>query len=587
MGWRTLLLLALVVAALAGYLLFKGKPPPPPPTATERALKSHRFYDAKEIVIWPKPKDQAEAIKIARRTGAGWWVREPLQDKASFSKLQELEAVFNAAVLLEGYGPETLKAQPDLVAQCGLDKPACTIQFHFPNETITLEMGGDAPMGDGIYIRRGDTIYRCPNTSPRSALNMQPDDARERILVDPMVMASLRVSRVFHRQGDKVQELELTRRHGGEFWITKPRNMRADQGVVTNYLRILQGLTVRGFLSGGVNRAIGPDQEPVFRIALESERGSEEIKIFGAPGSEHYWGHHTRRNIAFEISLKDGLGALEAKADLLRARMLVPIRSEDMIRIVLEPGGDRPAADLRMGMGMGQILKMHAPILSSLNPTRLSELHQGLTTMQVLEFLDDADPQQYGLGEGAFRISIQENRTRQTITLRLGKTEGKFTYVMREDEAHVAKVDKKNADRVRQQWTELLDLKVTELTLRPRRLEVYLEDKGDKPGKPQFAYRQDQDSVWRGEADQKEDRQIAELVDDLQDLRAVRALEPPADLGPALVLKLCREATTSDVLLELRAWLRDDTVLVAAQRPKVVFEVNHSLLRNLLKLWSK
>jgi len=585
--WRTILLLLLVVGALGAYLVFKGKPPGPTPTATEPALRGHRFYDAHEIVIWPKPKHETEAIKIVRKQDdSGYWVREPLRDKASFALLQYLAPIFDKAVLLKGYDAEAVKNQPNLVVQCGLEKPARTIELHFrtdasdgKDDIVTLEMGGDAPMGDGIYVRRGDTIYRCPNKAPLSALNIQADDARERVLVDPWVMRTLRVCRVTGRSGDTVSELELTKKQMGEFWITKPGNMRADQAVVGNYLGAIQGLTVRRFLSGGVNTVIGPGQEPMFHIVLESDRGTEEIKIFGTAGAKEFWGYHTRRNIAFGIALKDGLTALEAKADLLRARVLLPIKREDMVRILLEPGGDEPKTDLRIGMG--QVLKMREPVISSLHPSRLSELLQGLATMQVLEFLDDVDPDDHGLGKGAFRVSVQENRTRQTITLRLGKDDGEFTYVMREDEAYITRVPKANADKVRQRWVDLLDLRVTSLKQVPYRLEV------SRDGKPRFVYRK-VDGEWRADGDQKEDRKIQELVDDhLVELQGRRALEQPGDLGPPLVLKLFREAKSSDVLLDLRVWLRDGVVLVGAQLPGVVYEMNNSLLTELVARWLK
>ncbi|MHC4853874.1 MAG: hypothetical protein ACYTF5_17855, partial [Planctomycetota bacterium] len=218
MGWRVLLLLLLLALGLAAYLVFKGKQQQDPlPTATERALAGYQFREAHEIVIWPKPKDQTEAIKIVRKQG-GYWVREPLRDKASFALIRNLEGIFDSAVLLEGHDAETLKSQPDLVAQCGLDRPARTIEFHFKtadgaDDTITLEMGGITPFGSGIFVRRGDTIYRCPNKAPRSALNIQPDDTRERTLVDPWVMSTLQASQVRHQLPDGTfAELELTKR---------------------------------------------------------------------------------------------------------------------------------------------------------------------------------------------------------------------------------------------------------------------------------------------------------------------------------------------------------------------------------------
>ena len=586
MGWRTVLLLLLVVLALAGYLVFKGKQPRGPvPTTTERALAGYPFREAHEIVIWPKPKDQAEAIKIVRKQD-GYFVREPLRDKASFALIRNLEGIFDSAVLLEGHDPETLEKQPDLEAQCGLDRPVRTIEFHFKtsdgaDDTITLEMGGITPFGSGIFVRRGDTIYRCPNKAPLTALDIQPDDTRERALVDPWVMRTLQVSQVRHQLPDGTfAELELTRRTMGEFWITKPGNMRADQRVVGSYLSALAGLQVRTFLSGGVNLEIGPDQEPVFHIVLRSDRGTEEIKIFKTLASpQTYWGHHSRRDIAFTIDLKDGIAALEAKANRLRARMLLPIKREDIVRIVLDPGGDKQKADLKLGMG--QTLRMHAPVISHLHPTRLSELLLGLTTMQVQEFLDGANPEDFGLGAGAFRVTVQENRTRKTITLRLGKDEGQFTYVTREDDAYVGKVLNANADRVRQRWVDLLGLQVTTLKLPVCRLEVH------RAGEPRLVYRKLADGGWRAEGAEQEDAEVAELVEDhLKMLRAKQALTPPEDLGPPVVLKLIRERDGADVLLEVRAWLRDGRVLVAGELRGVVYELNNRLLKVLLQRWS-
>jgi hypothetical protein len=587
MGWRMLLLLLLLVGGLAAYLVFKGKQQQDPlPTATERALAGYQFREAHEIVIWPKPKDQTEAIKIVRKQG-GYWVREPLRDKASFALIRNLEGIFDSAVLLEGHDAETLKKEPQRVEQCGLSKPARTIEFHFKtadgaDDTITLEMGGITPFGSGIFVRRGDTIYRCPNRAPLSALNIQPDDTRERTLVDPWVMSTLQASQVRHQLPDGTfAELELTKRAMSEFWITKPGNMRADQRVVGNYLGVLAGLHVRTFLSGGVNLEIGPDQEPVFHIILRSERGTEEIKIFKTLASpQKYWGHHSRRDIAFTIDLKDGIAALEAKANLLRARMLLPIKREDIVRIVLDPGGDEPKADLKFGMG--QTLRMHAPVISRLEPTRLSKLLRGLTTMQVQEFMDDANPEDFGLGAGAFRVTVQENRTRKTITLRLGKDEGEqLTYVTREDDAYVAKVLKTNADKVRQRWVDLLSLQVTSLKLPVFRLEVH------RDGKRRFVY-QRLDGEWRAEGAEQEDAEVAELVEDhLKMLRARKALTAPEDLGAPMVLKLIREPDGADVLLELRAWLRDGQVLVAGELRGVVYQLNNRLLKVLLQRWSE
>ncbi|MHC5072055.1 MAG: DUF4340 domain-containing protein [Planctomycetota bacterium] len=395
-------------------------------------------------------------------------------------------------------------------------------------------------------------------------------------------MSTLQASQVRHQLPDGTfAELELTKRAMGEFWITKPGNMRADQRVVGNYLAALAGLHVRTFLSGGVNLEIGPDQEPVFHIILRSERGTEEIKIFKTLASpQKYWGHHSRRDIAFTIDLKDGIAALEAKANLLRARMLLPIKREDIVHIMLDPGGDEPKADLRFGMG--QTLRMHAPVISRLEPTRLSELLQGLTTMQVQEFLDDANPEDFGLGAGAFRVTVQENRTRKTITLRLGKDEGEqLTYVKREDDAYVAKVLKTNADKVRQRWVDLLSLQVTSLKLPVFRLEVH------RDGKRRFVY-QMLDGEWRAEGAEQEDTEVAELVEDhLKMLRARKALTAPKDLGAPVVLKLIREADGADVLLELRAWLRDGQVLVAGDLRGVVFQLNNRLLKVLLQRWSE
>jgi len=604
-GWRTIVLLLLVLCGLGAYLFFKGDRQGTNPRTAERALKGYRFLEAHEIVIWPRPRQETEAIKIVRTRDSGYWVREPLRDKASLALLQNLQEVFDSAVLLEGYDAAVLKRQPDLVAQCGLEQPVRTIQLRFGagseggggGEVITLEMGNDAPMGDGVYVRRGETIYRCPNTAPRTALNIQADDARERVLVDRQVMSMLKVSRVTYRTGGTVSELELTRNHLGEFWITKPGNMRADQGVVTNYLSILQGLTASAFLSGGVDSVIGPSQEPTFHVVLESERGTEDIKIYtqATAGPPRYWGYHARRNMAFEITLKDGLRALQAKADLLRARLLLPIRREDMVRILLEPGGSQPKIDLRIGMG--QVFRMHAPRISNLDPSSLSELLHGLTTMQVMEFLDNADPEEHGLGAGAFRVSVQENRTRQTIALRLGKNDGEFTYVMREDESYIAKVPRASADKVRgrspdhQRWVDFLELRVTDLKLHSFRLEVT----GD--GKTGFVYRK-VGREWRADGSQEPDPEVGELVEDhLPNLQARRALTPPDDLGSPLFLRLLRPNTDSDVLLELRAWLHGGVVLVGTDlakggpggsaAPRAVYEVNNSLLKRLLERWSR
>ena len=150
---------------------------------------------------------------------------------------------------------------------------------------------------------------------------------------------------------------------------------------------------------------------------------------------------------------------------------------------------------------------------------------------------------------------------------------------MREDETYVARVPKADADKVRlrQGWVSLLSLQVTSLGQQPVfRLEVH------RGGERRFVYKKG-GIGWHAEGDQEEDTKVDELVQDhLKSLRARQALKTPEGLSEPTVLKLIRTADGADLLLQVRAWLRDDRVLVAGDLPGVVYEVNCLVLKKLL-----
>lgn len=274
---RTLLILALVVAALAAFIFWIERDLP----STER-----RAELAKRVV--PVEAEEVTALVIERRgervrlereekAGAGdegdaadaadlgpgrWRLAEPLAARADGEAVDRL--VRDLAALEREREVEGTER-----SEVGLEVPRARLTLETASATHTLEVGAEVPAGSSVVVAvdGGETLFVVPDRF-WAEVDKEAGAWRDRSL---FVSTRDEIQRVaVERPG--AQRLLLARR-GESFWIESPATDRADAEAVDGLLREITSARAARFVD---------EQEPdVAAMGLETPSAVVEVVVDG------------------------------------------------------------------------------------------------------------------------------------------------------------------------------------------------------------------------------------------------------------------------------------------------------------------
>jgi hypothetical protein len=302
---RGLVLLAIVAAAMAAYLLFDARHRP---GGGERAT-------ARERALAPFDRKKVRAITIRRQRGEGvsllpssapppapaWHLEAESEPPADDAAIDDLLAAVDLAE-----SDRTADITPEAA---GLAPAVAEIDIETPNGTLILQLGRADATGQGVYARAGlDGRIRVVGRRVLEVVDREPSAFRDRRLfpVDPAGVMSLAW------RGEGVSgELRLVDgrwQNGRKQWVADER--------VAESLRRLLALRVERFQPVPHDRPYAPRTLALTagpaRIALEIEkggtgamtRGSERVHV-PADAFESAW-----RSLAAAAARDDRLLAL-------------------------------------------------------------------------------------------------------------------------------------------------------------------------------------------------------------------------------------------------------------------------------------
>lgn len=191
-----------------------------------------------------------------------WALEEPVEGAADVDSVDALLSAvewLDARRELDGIDAED-------ITRFGLDEPRATLTFTVANESHTVKVGGDDPIGDGVYVQVDDAPHAyIVGDDFLEALTHDVEHFRSKELFPDFRTGDVR--HVALEVADASAELE---REGSRWWLRAPVAMMARGGTVDEMLRAVGDLRAERFLGedpADIEGALGLDA-PSRSIAL-------------------------------------------------------------------------------------------------------------------------------------------------------------------------------------------------------------------------------------------------------------------------------------------------------------------------------
>lgn len=256
MKLRTTLLLLLLTAGLAAYILLHDRRQPP------KDLAGFLLFDLEGDVL----RDEAVSLELTpdeiggidlisasanlafRRADDGTWdITRGVKDRASRETIRLLLDFVSKARILDTLDVEEVRSGKVKDSAIGLDDSgAVELTYRKPggDRLVSLRLGRTAPLGKAMYVQFNDVKTRqdiyIVSPDLRPVVTQPPDEFRDRVIAK-YPANRLRKFSLNRGEGEIEISRDSTNEADGALWnITRPLpNARADQEVVANFLRMM------------------------------------------------------------------------------------------------------------------------------------------------------------------------------------------------------------------------------------------------------------------------------------------------------------------------------------------------------------
>src|ERR1700730_10336301 len=246
MSWKTLPVLAVLAAALGGFLVFDTyylTPKREKTTSVKGRLWTIEPKDVESLTI--KRKDDTVKLK---RAGDGWEMLEPVKTRANSGAVNEMVTGLATARVDREIDPH-----PSKPAAFGLEPPEAMVTLEAKGQAapLTLAVGGKNPTGVWVYAREGS----------KPAV-VAIGDSMSRDVTRPVAEFRDRSLFPFDRRNVTAVDLDLDgskmtleAEDGGNWRIAKPGPYRGDADLITEMLDKLASVTVKEFVGSPASLA--------------------------------------------------------------------------------------------------------------------------------------------------------------------------------------------------------------------------------------------------------------------------------------------------------------------------------------------
>ncbi|MCI0548576.1 MAG: DUF4340 domain-containing protein, partial [Candidatus Rokubacteria bacterium] len=411
MSWKTGIVLAVVLAALGGFVYYDTywlTPARDKTTAAQGRLWTVEPKDIEALTI----KRKGETIRARRVEGGGWELSEPIKGPGDRGVLDEI--VTSLATLRMD---REIDGNPSKLAEFGLDPPEVEVVLQVKDraERLVLLVGDKNPTGAWVYgkeatkpavLALGEIVSR---DTTRPLL-----DFRDKTVI---VFDRKSVTGLTLESGS--ERIALETEDDGKWKIVRPGPYPADADLVRDFLDKLERARAKAFVAetGTALAQYGLDKPARARILIgkDNARSSKEV-LFGRVDAEKK-GVYVRRDGDSPIMLVgDELWAAYPKTvAALRDKVVLAYAYDKVAKLEVDHAKGRVVLE-RDGTGW----KVTAPEALKADTSAVNALLWSLRDLRALGFLaDDAAAIPRYLAKPAVTVRVWEEGATEPRTLLL------------------------------------------------------------------------------------------------------------------------------------------------------------------------
>lgn len=264
MKGRNLLILTVVVAALAAWVLLYERHEPSTDEARERADKVFPTLD-REVVAGIEIRRGEEHIVLAK-DGEHWRLTAPIEFPAADAAISSL-----LGTLADLKVERRLAAGDVDPTAYGLDHPQVALELTTTDGArFGLEVGDETALGSNRALRRAgdDGLVLAPGWFVKD-LEKDVDEWRSKDVLDVYADQVASIQVVAH--GDRIEAVRVDDR----WQLLAPVTDLADRDQMQGLVSDLNGLTVETFVAANADLAALGLEQPVYRITVVRSTGDQ------------------------------------------------------------------------------------------------------------------------------------------------------------------------------------------------------------------------------------------------------------------------------------------------------------------------
>ena len=422
MSWPRILSLAVLVAALGGYLWFYEVP-----QARKEAEKEKLVGVPDDAVTGVELVYADRTIALAKGDG-GWRLTKPVDAPADEPVVKSLLTAITGAQV-----QKSLDDVPADLAPFGLDKPGTTITLATKDGPLpAIQLGKNTAIGAKTYVRKGDggKIYLTAGTI-QTAVNKQARDLRDKQLL------------AF--QDDDVQRIEIAKtgapaltlvRKDKDTWTIEPGGLPADATEMRSYLSSLRTMRATDFPDDApadlAKYGLGAPRLTITLSTGKDGATTQQLLVGGESSGEQTKSVYVKRpNQPTVFAVGEwAFRSLDKDAAALRDKTVLAFESDRVGRVMLERTEGTGATLLRTAAG--------AWTLDGVDEAKV----KGTAVQRLVDDLKDlrgsgiaaeppGDLARFGLAAPSLRITVTDKDGKAIGTILAAKRDAKY-YAMRE-----------------------------------------------------------------------------------------------------------------------------------------------------------
>ncbi|MBP1636776.1 MAG: hypothetical protein H6Q10_3350 [Acidobacteria bacterium] len=409
-SFKSVGVLAAVLAALAAYVFFVERKKPAEPEAEARP----KVFEVSAEKIAELMVRSGSDRTVVRKVDGQWRVVEPIEAKADEA---EVSGITSAIATLENV--RVVDEAPSDLAQYGLAKPAVEVGFRADGEKTMrhLRLGDKTPTQGEMYASRGGRqVFLVPSYLETSFAKSTFDLRDKGILA----FARDKVDRVTVEGGAQPTSVVKS----GTDWLLKsPLEAPADYGSVEGLIGRLETgrmTSIAEQQAGDLGR-YGLDK-PSLTVTVGAGSAQASLQVGTKAADGGYYARDLSRPLVFvvEASLVD---ELKKPADDLRSKDVFAFRPFNATGVELVRGTDAVALEKAKGPGKDAAEKWRRvkPAAGDLDQAKVDDLLGRLSNLRAESFQPPDSAAAKALSSPALAVTARYGEDRKQETVRFAR----------------------------------------------------------------------------------------------------------------------------------------------------------------------